>query len=143
ANQSEGGVPAPDGDGEVEGRDDADDAEGVPRLHHAMLCTLGRDGETGELAGEARGKGADVNHLLNFAVAFGENLSGLDGDEAAQGLALGAQLFGKKANEFSSPWCRNGAPLQKRMVRGGDGFGCGGRGDGWNPGDGFAGNGGV
>ncbi len=37
ADEGEGGVPAPDGDGEVEGGDDADDAEGVPGLHHAVL----------------------------------------------------------------------------------------------------------
>ena len=45
ADEGEGGVPAPDGYGEVEGGDDADDAEGVPGLHHAVLCALGWDGE--------------------------------------------------------------------------------------------------
>src|SRR5271154_4316855 len=52
ADEGEGGVPAPDGDGEVEGGDDADDAERMPGLHHAMFGTLGGDRETGELAGE-------------------------------------------------------------------------------------------
>src|SRR6185437_7580377 len=53
ADEGERGVPAPDGDGEVERGDDADDAEWVPGLHHAMVGALGRDGEAGELAREA------------------------------------------------------------------------------------------
>ena len=44
ADESECGVPAPDGDGEVEGRDDANDAEWVPGLHHAVVGAFGRDG---------------------------------------------------------------------------------------------------
>ncbi len=90
ADEGEGGVPAPDGDGEVEGGDDADDAEGVPGLHHAVFGALGWDGEAGELAREAGCEGADVDHLLDFAVAFGEELAGLDGDETAEGVDLGA-----------------------------------------------------
>src|SRR5436309_3446197 len=63
ADDGECGVPAPDGYGEVEGGDYADGAEGVPGFHHAVLGAFGREGETGELAGEARGEGADVDHL--------------------------------------------------------------------------------
>ena len=61
-------------------------AEGVPGLHHAVAGALGGEGESGELAGEAGGEGADVDHLLDFAEAFGEDLAGFDGDEAAQGI---------------------------------------------------------
>ncbi len=93
ADEGEGGVPAPDGDGEVEGGDDADDAEGVPGLHHAMLGALGGDGEAGELAGEAGGEGADVDHLLDFAMAFGEELAGFDGDEAAEAVDVRREVL--------------------------------------------------
>jgi hypothetical protein len=51
AYEGEGGVPTPDGDRKVERGDDADDAERVPGLHHAMLCALRWNGEAGELAG--------------------------------------------------------------------------------------------
>ncbi len=75
--------------GEVEGGDDADDAEGMPGLHHAVFGAFRGDGKAGELAREAGGEGADVDHLLNFAEAFGEELAGFDGDEAAEGVDLG------------------------------------------------------
>src|SRR5208283_4159401 len=60
ADSGDGAVPGPHGNGEVEGGDDADDAERVPLFHHAMLGALGRDGEAVELAGEADGEVADV-----------------------------------------------------------------------------------
>ena len=70
-------VPGPDGDGEVEGGDDADDAERVPLLHHPVLRALGGDGQAVELAREADGEVADVDHLLHFAFALGEDLAGI------------------------------------------------------------------
>src|SRR5208282_6056018 len=57
-----------------------------------MLGALGRDGEAVELAGEADGEVADVNHLLHFAFAFGEDLAGFECDEAPEigfGVAQG------------------------------------------------------
>ena len=41
-------------------------------------------GETGELAREPGGEDADIDHLLNFAEAFGEEFAGLDGDDATE-----------------------------------------------------------
>ncbi len=35
--------------GKIEGRDHTDDTDRVPRFHHAVVCTLGRDGEAEEL----------------------------------------------------------------------------------------------
>ncbi len=143
ADEGEGGVPGPDGYGEVEGGDDSDDAEGVPGLHHAMLGALGGDGEAGELAGEAGGEGADVDHLLNLAEAFGEDLSGFDGDEAAQGFEMGAELFTEEADELSAPGGGDVAPSQKCCVSLGDGFFRLGGVDGGELGYDFAGEGGV
>ena len=122
ADEGEGGVPAPDGDGEVEGGDDADDAEGVPGLHHAVLGALGGNGEAGELAREAGGEGADVDHLLDFAVAFGEDLAGFDGDEAAEGFEVGAKLFAEEADEFAALRGWDVAPLEEGGVSLGDGL---------------------
>ena len=116
ADQGEGGVPTPDGDGEVEGGDDADDAERVPRLHHAVAGAFGGDGEAGELAGEAGGEGADVDHLLDFAEAFGEDFSGFDGDEAAEGVEVGAEFFAEEPDEFAAFGCGDGAPLEEGFV---------------------------
>src|SRR5882757_8267929 len=121
ADEGEGGVPAPDGDGEVEGGDDADNAERVPGLHHAMAGAFGGDGEAGELAGEAGGEGADVDHLLDFAVAFGEDFAGFYGDEAAEGGEFGAEFFAEEADEFAAFGGGDVAPLEEDGLGLGDG----------------------
>ena len=50
ADERQRGVPRPHGDGEVEGRDDAGDAERMPALHHPMTAAFRRDGEAVKLA---------------------------------------------------------------------------------------------
>ena len=60
----------------------------MPGLHHAMISALGRHGQAMELAGEADREVADIDHLLHFALPFGEDLADLDGDEAPE-LGLG------------------------------------------------------
>jgi hypothetical protein len=138
ADEGECGVPAPDGDGEVEGGDDADDAEGVPGLHHAMFGALGWDGKAGELAGEAGGEGADVDHLLDFAVAFGEDFAGFDGDEAAESWEFGAEFFAEEADELAAFGGGDSAPLEEGGLGLGDCFLGGGCGDGGDVRDDFA-----
>ncbi len=88
-----------------------------------MAGAFGGDGEAGKLAGEAGGEGADVDHLLHLAETFGEDLAGLDGDEAAKGFAFGAKFFGEEADEFSAARRGDGAPLEEGCVGGGDSFG--------------------
>ena len=78
ADERDGGVPGPDRDGKVEAGDDADDAERMPCLHHAMAGSLGGDGEAVELARQADGVVANVDHLLHFAARLGDDLAGLD-----------------------------------------------------------------
>ncbi len=141
ADEGEGGVPAPDGDGEVEGGDDAGDAEGVPLLHHAVVRALGGDGDAADGAGEAGGVDADVDHLLDLAAAFGEDLAGLDGDEAAEGVEVGAELFAEEADELSAAGHGDLAPVEEGLVGGFDG-GSGVWGDG-DVGEVLAGDGGV
>ena len=121
ADERERSVPAPDGDGEVEGGDDAGDAERVPGLHHAMIGAFGRDGETSELAREAGGEGADVDHLLHFAEAFGEDLAGFEGDEAAEGVDVGAELFAEETDELAAFRRGDVAPGFEGFVGGGEG----------------------
>ncbi len=120
ADEREGGVPAPDGDGEIEGRDDAGDAEGVPLLHHAVVGALGLDGEAADGAGEAGGVDADVDHLLDLAAAFGEDFAGLDGDEAAELVEVGAELFAEEADELAAAGHGDGAPVEEGLVGCGD-----------------------
>ena len=141
ADEGEGGVPAPDGDGEVEGGDDAGDAQGVPLLHHAVVGALGGDGDAADGAGEAGSEDADVDHLLDLAAAFGEDLAGLDGDEATEGVEVGAEFFAEQADELSAAGHGDGAPAEEGLVGAGDG-GCG-VGGGGDVGEEFTGDGGV
>ena len=141
ADEGEGGVPAPDGDGEVEGGDDAGDAQGVPLLHHAVVGALGGDGDAADGARKARGVDADVDHLLDLAAAFGEDLSGLYGDQAAEAVEVGAKLFGKQAGELSTEGHGDGAPVEISLV--GEGEGCLRIGGGGKEGQLLAGDGGM
>jgi len=83
ADECERGVPSPDCNGKVERGDDSDCAEWMPGLHHAMRWALGGKREASELTREAGRETADGDHLLHLAEAFGENLSGFDGDESS------------------------------------------------------------
>ena len=89
-----------------------------------MRCWLRSEGsgEAGELAREAGGEGADVDHLLDFAVAFGEELAGFDGDEAAEAVECGAEFFAEEADEFAAFGGGDGAPLEEGGVGLGDGW---------------------
>ncbi len=115
-------------------------AQGVPGLLHAVAGALGGEGESGELAGEAGSEGADVDHLLDFAEAFGEDLAGFDGDEKAQGITAGAELFAEDADELAASGGRDGSPFEEGFVSGLDDLGWV-FGDG-DMGDDFAGDGG-
>ena len=87
ADQRERGVPTPHGDREVERGDDADHTERMPGLHHAVVRALRGQGEAGDLARETGREGADVDHLLDFAITFGEELAGFNRYEASRARA--------------------------------------------------------
>ena len=86
ADRGEEGVPGPDRDREVEGGDDADDAERMPLLVHAVLGPLGVHRQAVEHARLADGEVADVDHLLDFAIALGLDLAHLEADQAAEAV---------------------------------------------------------
>ena len=113
ANKRKCGVPRPHSDGEVEGRNHAHDAERMPRLHHAMVLPLGSDGEACQLAGKSSSKDADVDHLLHFAVAFGQEFACLDGDQSPQRGEIRPQLFAQQPDQFTTARRGRGAPGEK------------------------------
>ena len=140
AHQRQRRVPGPDRDRKVEGRDHADRADRMPLLHQPVLGALADRREAVELAREAEREVADVDHLLDLALALGEDLAGLERDEAAE-LALGAaQLLAEQADQLAAARRRHGTPLRERGLRGADrplGLLAGGRCD---PGDLLAGD---
>ena len=56
----------------------------MPSLHHPVIDPLGRDGAAIKLARQPDSKIANVDHLLDFAFSLGNNLAGLEGDEATE-----------------------------------------------------------
>ncbi len=79
------------------------------------------DRQAVELARQADGEVADVDHLLHFAEAFAGDLAGLDGDEAAQRLLVGAQLLAEQAHQLAAaaapaPCARPGRPAARLAI---------------------------
>ena len=108
ADQGDGCVPAPDRHGEVEGRDDAHHAQGVPLLLQAVLAALAGHGEAVELPGQAHGEVADVDHLLDLAQALAQGLAHLQGHQLGQGRLVPAQLIAQGLHHL--------APLGRRHL---------------------------
>ena len=86
ADRSDRRVPGPDRHGEVEGRDHPHDPQRMPLLVHPMARSFGMHGETVELARESDAEVADVDHLLDFAMALGADLSHLERNQIAERL---------------------------------------------------------
>ena len=120
ADERQRGVPRPHRDREVEGGDDAYGRERVPGLHHAVAGPLGGDGEAVELAREAEGEVADVDHLLHFAAALLEDLAGLEGHQAAERVLGGTELLAEEPHELAAPGCGYRAPAAESRFRFGD-----------------------
>jgi hypothetical protein len=76
-------------------------------------------------------------------VAFGEELAGFDGDETAEGVDFGAELFAEEADELAAFGGGDVAPLEEGDVGLGDGFARGFGRDGRELRDDFAGDGGA
>ncbi len=92
-DEGEGGVPRPHRDGEVERRDHGARAHRVPRLHQAVARSLAGDRQAVQLARQADGEVADVDHLLDLAETLGADLAGLDRHQLTEvGLVLAQQL---------------------------------------------------
>ncbi len=104
-----------------------DRAERVPGLEHAVPGALGRDRAAEELAREADGEVADVDHLLHLAEALLGDLAGLERDERAERLLLAPQLLAEQAHELAAARCGDVAPGLEGLGRARDGgVGAGG-----------------
>jgi hypothetical protein len=101
ADDRERGVPRPHGDREVERRDHAAHAERLPLLVHAVARALAVHREAVQLARQADREVADVDHLLHFAEALGEDLAVLERDQQPR-----SSFFARSA----SPSARTSSP---------------------------------
>ena len=82
----------------------------MPALHHPVLGALGGDRQAVELARQADGEVADVDHFLNFAEALGHDLADLDRHQAAKLRLVCAKLLAEKSDEFAALRGRHIAP---------------------------------
>ena len=110
-------VPRPDGDREVERRDDADDAERMPLLVHPVRGALGVHRLAVEHPRLADGEVGDVDHLLHFAVAFGLDLAVLERDERAERVLVLAQQVAEAAHHLAAPRRGHVAPCMRGRKR--------------------------
>ncbi|MNQ59921.1 hypothetical protein D3C85_741840 [compost metagenome] len=116
ADQRQGGIPGPDRDREVEGTDHPHHPQWMPGLAHVVARTFGGDGQAVQLARQADGEVADVDHFLYFTQAFLSDLTGFPRHQFAQvGLVL-TQYFAELAHQFTATRCRDLAPQVERML---------------------------
>ena len=113
ANRRDRRIPRPYRQREVEGRDDADCAQRMPLLNHAMTGALAVHGQTIELARQAHSEIADVDHLLDFAQAFAADFAIFQRNQLAQRLFVSPQFIAQLADDFAAFGCRPHAPAAK------------------------------
>jgi hypothetical protein len=78
------------------------------------------DGEAVELAREADGEIADVDHLLHLAQALLSDFSGFERDQLAERLLVGAEFLAEETHELAAARRRNAAPSAKGVGTFGD-----------------------
>eukprot|EP01132_Coremiostelium_polycephalum_P017959 gene17958-biopygen9566 len=116
AHQRQRGVPRPYGDREVEGADHANHAQRVPGFTHVVARTLGGDGQAVQLARQADGEVADVDHFLHFTQTFLGDLAGFPRHQLAEvGLVL-AQHVAELAHQLTTTGGRHLAPGLECML---------------------------
>ncbi len=93
----------------------------MPGFHHAVAGALGGDGQAVQLARQAHGEVADVDHFLDLAFALGQDLAGFQADQAAQFALVLAQHFAEQAQQLAAARRRHVAPGQAGLAGAGDG----------------------
>ena len=82
----------------------------MPLLHHPVPGPLGGDRQPEQLARQADGQVADVDHLLDLAEALGADLAGLDRHQRAEVVLVLAQQFAEFADQLAADRRRHVAP---------------------------------
>jgi hypothetical protein len=82
-----------------------------------VLAALGRDGQAVELTRQADCEVADVDHLLNLALALGDDLAGLDRHQPAERRLVRAQLLAEQPHQLAALRRGNEPPLEEGRMR--------------------------
>src|SRR5260370_10285212 len=89
----------------------------MPLAHQTMVRPLGLNRETVKHARLADSEIADVNHLLNFAFTFGNDLAGLESDELTKLMFQLAQRISESANGIATDRAGRSSPFFERFLR--------------------------
>src|SRR5882762_4203504 len=89
----------------------------MPLLHEPVTWSFRLNCQAIKHARLANGEIADVDHLLHFAFAFCDDLTGLESDKLAELLFEIAQRVTKTANGLTAHRTRSRPPFQERFVR--------------------------
>src|SRR4051794_41057049 len=76
----------------------------MPLLDEPVLGTLAGDRQAVELARDAHGEVAHVDHLLDFSFSLGEDLPRLESHEPSQVLLSLTQRLSDLPDDLSTPW---------------------------------------
>src|SRR5436190_419666 len=93
----------------------------MPLLHQTMVFSLRLNRQAVKHARLADGEIADVDHLLNFAFTFGNDLAGLESDELTKLMFQLAQRISETANGVAADGARCSSPFFERFLRARDG----------------------
>ena len=110
-------VPGPDGDREVERRDDADRPQRVPLLEHPVPRPLAGDRQAVELPRQPDGEVAHVDHLLDFALPLRADLARLERDQQPQVRLALAKRLADLADDLAPARRRHHPPGRERLAR--------------------------
>ncbi len=117
ADGCEHGIPRPDRDREVERRDDPDGSQRVPLFEHPVPGAFAGDRQAIELARQADREVAHVDHLLDFALAFGADLPRLEGHQQSEVGLVSAEGHTDLTDHLAPPRRRDHPPAPERFVR--------------------------
>ena len=89
----------------------------MPLLHQTMVFSLRLNRQAVKHARLADGEIADVDHLLNFAFTFGNDLAGLESDELTKLMFQLAQRISEAANSIATDRAGRSSPFFERFLR--------------------------
>ena len=89
----------------------------MPLFHQAVVRALGLDRQAVEHSRLADSEIADVDHLLHFALAFGDDLAGLERYELAKLRFQLAQSVAELPYRFAADRPRRDSPFFESLLR--------------------------
>lgn len=121
ANECGEHFPRRDGKGEVEGADEASDADGAAVAHGPFASQLRWDSVTEKLAALSGGVVGGVDPFLDVATGFGERLAHFAGHGVGDVFFSCGEEIADFAKDVAADWGWGVAPIFERVFGAGDG----------------------